>query len=249
MLVAYRFYKESRQGHGFARKYGWDILTAKTATDEEIPLFKNMLQQAMQKKYSEFYCYANSDILFTPLLIDTLLRVSLFRQKKKVPVLIVGRRTEISVVGMKDSDNFTIVLKNGIDKGFIHTDYAVDYFIVSRDFPMKDIAPVVVGRIAYDNYIIMHARAHRVPVIDATYSNPSVHQTSTAGNYEGHLHRNKLYNKDLLEKESEISSTMYEGGRISCTNYMTKYDPLTQDVTLDKKLSKPSKCKNMFESW
>ncbi|KAK3108616.1 hypothetical protein FSP39_011922 [Pinctada imbricata] len=233
--------------HRYARKHGWKIWKSKTVTEDKIPLFRDMFIQAMKQQSSVFYGYANSDILFTPSLMKTLQKIDSFKQNNTSPILVVGQRIDFSVVNISFPNNFSYIVKKGLHNGKLNEPDAIDYFIISKDFPLKDFPDVVVGRIAYDNYVIMHARAHRVAVIDATKTIPAIHQTTRAGNMEGHMQRNKLYNKELLNKEFDI--TNYLGGLTTCANYESVRNSSTNGINLIRRKSKPGYCVKMFESW
>lgn len=235
------FTEKIESSHLFAKENNWKILTSRTATNESIPILKDMFARAKKEIRSEFYGYANSDILFTPLLIPTLYSVLEFVRRKNVTVLVVGQRTDISLVKMKDSNDVTNVITSGKTKGKLHHPNAVDYFITTQDFPFYDLPDVVIGRPAYDNYVIKHARAHRVSVIDATDSNPAIHQSTRAGDFEGHTHKNNDYNLNLLKSDHYIS------GEITCSNFKTKC--INNTVKVFRKVSKPNYCVKMFESW
>ncbi|KAK3599737.1 hypothetical protein CHS0354_037210, partial [Potamilus streckersoni] len=58
--------------------------------------------------------------------------------------------------------------------------YAEDYFITSTSYPWKDIPDIVIGRRAYDNWLVLNARTMMHRVLDATETILAVHQTTNA---------------------------------------------------------------------
>jgi hypothetical protein len=56
--------------------------------------------------------------------------------------------------------------------------------------PWKDCPEVVVGRVAYDNWLVLNANKRRHTTIDATRTLLALHQTTKKGNGEGRSHPN-----------------------------------------------------------
>ena len=64
---------------------------------------------------------------------------------------------------------------------------AEDYFITRRGtFPWESIPALVVGRVAYDNWIVDWAVHHEVDTIDLSQTLHAIHQTGSDGNMAGH---------------------------------------------------------------
>ncbi len=69
-------------------------------------------------------------------------------------------------------------------------DDAQDYFIVRRGtFPWSTIPAFVVGRPAYDNWLLDYAEHHDFDTVDVSKTVHAIHQTGTDGNKAGHVVR------------------------------------------------------------
>ena len=183
----------------------------------DVPVLKFMYIDAMKTYKSTFYAYSNGDILFTGALVDTLIgcaynlsdsmdarylldaleyEMSLYAQQS---TMIVGQRTNVANVTKSESSTWTRITSVA-KKGELFSDNAEDYFITTRSYPWNDAAEVVIGRRAYDNWLVYNALKQKHIFIDGTSTIPAVHQTTAVGNFEGHKHRNKDYNADLLKQ-------------------------------------------------
>jgi hypothetical protein len=71
------------------------------------------------------------------------------------------------------------------------------YFDIHIFLPYPE---VVVGRLAYDNWLVLNANKRRHTTIDATRTLLALHQTTEKGNDEGRSHPNAHYNGNILRK-------------------------------------------------
>ena len=106
-------------------------------------------------------------------------------------------------------------------RGQIFASNAEDYFITTRVYPWEDIPDLVIGRRAYDNWLVFQARKSKHTVIDVTNTVLAVHQTTEGGNFEGLTHANKDYNFKLLRRLDEKIN--YDTGWINCAEIYSKY--------------------------
>ncbi|KAL3860540.1 hypothetical protein ACJMK2_010656 [Sinanodonta woodiana] len=199
---------------------GWMILPVRVSAAEGVPVLKYMYIDAMEKFNSDFYAYSNSDILFTDTLIKTLLSLLAHNSSSKTHTFIIGKRTNVDNVTMVEGSSWIELTKVAKKRGKIFTGYAEDYFITSSSYPWKDIPEVVIGRRAYDNWLVLNARKQKHQVIDASDTILAVHQTTKAGNFEGHSHKNGEYNHKLLAKL--YRSIRYGAGVTDCAEKVTK---------------------------
>ncbi len=75
---------------------GWHVLTAPTCDRNKLPVLKDMFLAAEIVQESNFYGYANGDIVFDESLIETLVFMDSIKQHFK-EALFVGSRTNIQV--------------------------------------------------------------------------------------------------------------------------------------------------------
>lgn len=179
---------------------GWNVLPIPVAVEGSVPVLKYMYLDAMENFNSTFYAYSNGDILFTNSLIETLIFLRDTIVNYRTPVLIVGRRVNVFNVTKQEGSSLNNLVEISKSRGKLFTGWAEDYFITTRAYPWVDVAEVVIGRKAYDNWLVYRSRKAMHIVIDATNTILAVHQTTEAGNFEGHGHSNGEYNQNLLLK-------------------------------------------------
>ena len=203
------------------RRQGWEVFPVRVAAADGIPVLKYMYQDVMAAFNTTFYAYCNGDILFTDNLVDTLISLTKSIDIHK-PSMIIGKRTNVDNVTEIEASNWGNLSAIAKSRGKLFTGYAEDYFITPRSYPWKDIAEVVIGRRAYDNWLVFYSRKQKHTVIDATQTLLAVHQTTKAGNFEGHGHKNRDYNDKLLVKL--YKRVKYGAGLVDCSEHFTKYD-------------------------
>ncbi|XP_069113165.1 uncharacterized protein [Argopecten irradians] len=210
------------------RKKGWNSLPVHQASFG-IPVLKFMYRDVLKVAKSHFYGYSNGDIIFTSTLIHTLTAVvnSTVIPKDR-PIMIIGRRTNVLNVTPEEASSEESVSKTARKRGKLFTDYAEDYFITTADYPWGDIPEVVIGRRAYDNWLVLNARKRKHITIDATQTLLAVHQTTKAGNKEGHHSLHAELNHSLLSRL--YKSLNYAAGRTSCAEYYTCYNDVMKPI-------------------
>jgi len=132
--------------------------------------------------------------------------------------LVIGRRTNV-LLG-SDSSLYLPedVTQAARQRGKLFQENAEDYFFIAfNDFPWHRLTDVVVGRIAYDNYLVALAIQQNVTVVDATATLLAVHQTDKEGNYAGHKYKNFNVN------EKRIGKFNYKLGVTTSAQYVTKF--------------------------
>ena len=203
---------------------GWTALPLKyTKTKYKLPVLKELFQEAMDTRKSAFYAYSNSDILFTNTLIKTLSAILESETiPKDVPLFIVGRRTNVKDVKLNDTRTWHDISLLARDRGKLFTSLGEDYFIARDDFPWDEIPEVVIGRVAYDNFLVWYAKRQGYTVIDATATLLALHQTTRSGNGEGRRQVYSRYNSIVLGRIYQRRIN-YFAGRTTCAKYFTKY--------------------------
>ena len=205
-----------------ANQYGWIVLPVrKTGTGNKLPVLKYMFSDAKEKVKSMFYCYSNSDILFTGNLIHTLYKVVMSTLMNNKIILIVGQRTNVFNVTKQEARTWETIRFSTLKRGKLYNTWAIDFFISSRNYPWEAIPEVVVGRPAFDNWIVWSAKKQHFTTIDATLTLLAVHQTTEAGNLEGHNHTDRMYNRKLIGRH--YKRVRWGTGVTSCTTNITMY--------------------------
>ncbi|KAK3600955.1 hypothetical protein CHS0354_004164 [Potamilus streckersoni] len=208
---------------------GWVVLPLRVTAADGIPVLKYMYIDVMRRFESNFYAYANSDILFTDTLVVTL--TDILKTNSALPTsdvnnstsqdctLIVGRRTNVNNITMEEGLSWSEITKVAKERGSLFQSNAEDYFITSSLYPWNDIPEIVIGRRAYDNWLVLNARKQKHQVIDATNTILAVHQTTKHGNYEGMAKKTTDYNHNLLV--SLYKKIQYGWGFTECVEYQT----------------------------
>ncbi|XP_076449192.1 uncharacterized protein LOC143285679 [Babylonia areolata] len=223
-----------------AQKFGWETLPV-SRTAIGVPVLKNMYLDAMSNFNSTLYAFANGDILFTKGLLDSLRAIldDPALPLDKHPLLVIGRRTNVAMVTEAESATFDNITRIAKDRGKLFMAMAEDFFITDRKFPWDGIPGVVVGRVAYDNWVVLHAIQKKHVVVDVTKTAPAVHQTTKRGNHEGFTHANSSYNDHILKRL--YKRIRYMGGCVDCAPWRTLFTSEGK-VRVEKKASRPKYC-------
>lgn len=191
-----------------------------------VPTLKSMFTTVQAKFNSHFYGYSNSDILFHSGLVRTLRMLSQNALMDKVPILMVGRRTNVDITNTTFINNTEDIKNIALKKGELFLPVAMDYFITNRLFPWDRIPPMVVGRGSVDNFLMCMARKINVTIIDISNTVLAVHQTTEDGNYAG-LKRNYKTCNAILMYEMKLEAIFHgnmERGQTECASLYSAYD-------------------------
>jgi len=139
---------------------------------------------------------------------------------------VIGRRTNVlldKVLLGNDSTSHLFYLPDHVTaaarlRGELFSENAEDFFLIARNaFPWQRVADVVVGRPAYDNYLVGLAIRHNVTVVDATLTVVALHQTDRDGNYAGHANSDSNFNS------IRIGPFNYNTGLTTSAQYETRF--------------------------
>ncbi|XP_052106182.1 uncharacterized protein LOC127738821 [Mytilus californianus] len=202
----------------YVRDRGWTSYPVTRHAAGGAPILKNMFQTVMNNFNSTFYAYANSDNLFDSSLLDTLSTVYNDLDNKK-PLFISGRRTNVAFLTPKEAASYGNIQQAAKTRGELFLTNAQDYFITNKYFDWSGFPDLVIGRRAYDNWLVLRARAMGAKTVDASKTLLLVHQTTKGGNFEGHGRVDPNYNDDLILRLG-LDRT-YEKGFTTCMEYET----------------------------
>jgi hypothetical protein len=199
-----------------ACRLGWEVFDVPRVSSTGVPYLKEMYNySAQQFPHCAFYGYSNGDILYTRRLVDTLSAVHQVRNTLG-RILVVGRRTNTpcSDKPLYLPDDVALAARQN---GSLFRSDAEDYFFIASNlFPWEHIRDVVIGRSAYDNYLVGMAIRHNVSVVDATNTLLAVHQTDKDGNFAGHRNSDGRFNHRI------IGGFNYNSGLTSSAQFYTK---------------------------
>ena len=201
----------------FAVQHGWHVFPVPKTSPMGIPVLRHMFLEAQKNFNTTFYCYANGDILFDRNLTDTIRLLQTSARGGHInKLLVVGRRSNWYVGEGVPLMNLTQVGHFAKNSSLFQAD-AQDYFLTTRDgYPWATIPNFVVGRVAYDNWLVVTALTKKIPVVDATETVTALHQTGTDGNHAG----------IAAEFENDINVNLaktfdFSIGQVTCANFFT----------------------------
>jgi len=144
-----------------------------SCNESGLPFVSSMFEIAQDIASFKLICYANADIIF---MNDFLSAISLVHLES---FLLVGRRWNLDINETIDFNDTTWdeQLNSRLAKtGKLYRPWGIDYFVFNRGL-YENIPPFVIGRPAWDNWMIYRARILKIPVIDATNVITAVHQS------------------------------------------------------------------------
>jgi len=196
-----------------------------------VPVFRSFFRQAETLvPEARSYTYVNGDILPEPTFFQTV-DAWLEQQQQQQPqqqlehFLMVGQRTNVDWQAQYKVQDFD----QHFQRGELFVEYAEDYFVVSHGtIAWDEIPPFVIGRRAYDNWLVAFAHFHpNISLIDMTRTARVIHQTDEDGNvaHGGNMKKNKAdseYNVQFLEERNKY---YVKYGSISIAEYASYWDP------------------------
>jgi len=131
--------------------------------------------------------------------------------------LLIGHRTNVLMTNLTGNVSAPSEVKRlAASKGRLYHGYAQDYFIIYKNrFPWHVVPNLVIGRMAYDNFIVAKALERRLSVVDVTKTVAALHQTDIEGNSAGARSLNSHVNKAIIGKFN------YFKGNTDYSNYFT----------------------------
>ncbi|XP_052769659.1 uncharacterized protein LOC128209603 [Mya arenaria] len=221
-MVELFVFTNSTEVAAVARAHGAGVMPIFEHNAGGVPVLRWMFQEVRKRAhiYSKLQGYVNSDILFTEQFVDTLGAI-VRNNNLSQPYLVVGRRTNVLDVTFNESRSFSGIEAAAKQRGVLFGANAEDFFITNAAFPWGKILDVVVGRLAYDNWLVGHTICNlRIKTIDVTDTMLAVHQTTkSGGNFEGFKHEHAGYNRVLFRKHG-LDPT-WENGFTICAQELT----------------------------
>lgn len=223
---------------GLCRERGWSVFPVTKTGLGGIPVLKAMFQHVIKTFRTPYFGFANGDIIFTDSLLESLLKMkNIFSQADNI--MLTGRRINVPGLRLKELVSYKHIEKVARERGTIFVISSEDYFITSNKFRWQDIPEFVIGRPAYDNWIVAHARCNGVKVVDTTNTILAVHQTTKRGDTTGHAHSTANYNDELLFTLQQPRD--YQKGFITCPEWYS-YHTLCGDVDVVRRQNIPASC-------
>ena len=185
------------------------------ARDEKgIPQVDAVMRIGHKNSDSPMLCYANADMILLPDLLEATRQVS--RQAKDF--LLVGQRWDLDqTVPLDFSGDWESRLRRDLAaRGKFYSPWGIDYFVFPNHL-YTEVPNFTIGRPAWDNWMVYHARTTFGMAIDASRDVLVVHQNHDYSHLPG--------NKPPYGSEVAKLNTAKAGGRKKAYNILdTNYE-------------------------
>ena len=141
--------------------------------EKGIPQVDAVLQIGHANSASPMLCYANADMILMPDVVEAARKVS--RQARDF--LLVGQRWDLDQTGLLDfsGDWESRLCQDVAQRGKFYSPWGIDYFVFPRHL-YTEVPDFTIGRPAWDNWMVYHARTTFGMAIDASRDVLVVHQ-------------------------------------------------------------------------
>jgi hypothetical protein len=173
------------------------------ARDEKsIPIVRSVMEIGHAHSDSLLLCYANADMI----LMSDLLRAARQVSEQARDFLLVGQRWDLNQTEPLDfSGDWESRLRLEVAKrGKFYSPWGIDYFVFPRRL-YTDVPNFTIGRPAWDNWMVYHARTTFGMAIDASRDVLVIHQNHDYSHLPG--------NKPPYGSEVAKSNLAKAGGR------------------------------------
>ena len=228
-----------------ASQLGWRVEEA-PRLKSGVPVLKSMFQLVLEKYPSPFVGFANADNIFGPSLLHTLNELgtnneSLVHSRMS---LVVGRRRNLLEDKVRDMDTSSQFVDRVGPRLRTFREVAQDYFIVSSrsGYCWKSVPDFVIGRVGFDNWLVVKAQMWNISLIDATNTINDVHLVGKDGVKSGwniNEGEQKYLNHYVAGEKFN-----YKTGLIGCAYWRTvkKKQKLVSHIVLTKADRKGNRC-------
>ena len=207
--------------NALAAQYDWIVMPCPRVNKYNIPVLRYMYISAYNITKAQFYGYVNGDILFDSGLITTLQKMNL-----ELPYLntslLSGRRYQTGsncttqIINIWKPERVrTLSMSSSLD-----STWALDYFFVTRDYPWNDIQDVVIGRVGYDNYMVIRSNELNVSTVDITNTISALHQCIDQDRAAIRDECDTNFNLDI----NGMNGMTWENGRTTSLRFQTEYN-------------------------
>jgi len=209
-----------------AREFGVRNVATVERDEKGIPLVSSVMEIGHKFSQSPVLCYANADMM---LMSDLVTATRLVTQQTK-NFLIVGQRWDLELTEPFDFRNsWESRLKSEVVKrGVFYSPWGIDYFVFPRNLYIE-VPNFTIGRPAWDNWMVYHARGTFGLAIDATREVLAVHQNHDYSHLPG--------NKPPYGSEVAKTNLAKAGGRRCVFNVLDTNKELEHGKIIPPKFS------------
>jgi hypothetical protein len=165
------------------RRFGAHHIPQVDTDPQGLPYIDSLVRHAEHVSPHRMVMYANADILFLPELIGTIEAV----QQWTFPFLIVGSRTDLDVhdfINFANPKEISALRQRALKDGKHPPPGAIDYFLFSKGL-FGGMPPLVIGRPAWDNWMLWGAIHRGARLINATNAILAIHQNHDYSHHPG----------------------------------------------------------------
>ncbi len=192
----------------FAREFGLRHIAAIGGMIEGTPFLDDLFAQAQAAASFPIVAYVNSDII----LFDEFLRAIEASRSWRPEFLMAGRRWDIDITAPLDfaaADWESRLRADVARRGKRRSVSWIDYFVFPRGM-YREVPPMLIGRLWWDNWLVWKAGDLGAPVVDASPRVLAVHQN------HGYAHPGGFFGIWQSE-EGQWNERLAEGGRCART--------------------------------
>jgi hypothetical protein len=185
-----------------AREFGVANVPQVERDERGIPLVNAVLEIGHKVSDSPLLCYANADMILMPDMVAAARRVAELERD----FLLVGQRWNLDLETPFDfSPGWEVRLRQAVaERGEFYSPWGIDYFVFPRHL-YTEVPRFTIGRPAWDNWMVYHARTSFAMAIDASREVLAVHQNHDYSHLPG--------NKPPYGSEVAKSNLAKAGGR------------------------------------
>jgi hypothetical protein len=201
-----------------AKEFGVRHVADVKRNDKGTPFLNDLFEKAQNLASHSVMCYVNADII----LFDDFAAAAASVAAWRPAYLMVGRRWDIDITTPLDfgaADWAERLRRDVAARGKRRSVSWVDYFVFVRGM-YREMPPLLLGRMWWDNWLVWKALALGVPVVDATPRVLAVHQNhgyAHPGGFFGIWHSDEGQWNERLANGGEDARTMrsanYKFGR------------------------------------
>jgi len=147
------------------------------------PLVNKLFEEAQKRASHRIVAYVNADIILFASFVKGVQEV----QSRLAKSLLIGQRWDLTVLDEIDFDrpDWQSMLEAQMqERAMLHGECGLDYFVFPKGM-YPEIPPFAIGRIAWDNWLVMAPHRAGVPVVDGTEFITAVHQDHDYGHVTG----------------------------------------------------------------
>jgi len=169
------------------------------------PFLNDMFDTAQTLAAHPTLAYVNPDILLFDDFMEAVQRVKSWRER----FLIVGQRTNLDVsqlLHFESPEWYERLRDIARHTGVVASPSYIDYFVFARGL-YSPMPAFVIGRTAYDNWMLWKARSLRVPVVNTSAVVLAIHQN------HDYYHLHPQGRAGLWQGEEALANQKLAGGR------------------------------------